>query len=178
MAALLASSAAARGHLSQPLLPNAIPYLVLYVPCYKMLSHTYSFNFRDHILHCLHASAVAAVLCWCASTAEACLADKCFPLTAGAGAGGLAGHEHNKHHSGTGNGSRTGGTGSGFGSDQGYGSGTHTGSGTGNTASNVKSHVPGTEEHRSSPTHAADSPCIQAVCVTACVCLFLVFLLM
>ena len=61
-------------------------------------------------------------------------------------AGGLAGHEHNKHHSGTGNGSRTTGTGNGFGSDQGYGSGN--GSGTGNTASNAKSHVPGTEEHR------------------------------
>lgn len=34
----------------------------------------------------------------------------------GAGAGSLAGHEHDKHHSGTG-------SGAGFGSDQGYGSG-------------------------------------------------------
>ena len=53
----------------------------------------------------------------------------------GTGVGGVGGHAHDKHHPGTGGGS-------GFGSDQGYGTGNN---GTGN---NVKSHVPGTQEHR------------------------------
>lgn len=59
-------------------------------------------------------------------------------MCAGAGAGGLAEREHNKHHSGTGSGT---GSGSGFGSDQGYGSG-------GNTGSTVRNPIPGSEELR------------------------------
>ena len=83
---------------------------------------------------------------------------------AGAGVGGLAEHERNRHSgSGAGSGSNTGygsntgsgsntgyGSNTGSGSNTGYGSGSNTGYGSGSntTGAGVKSHIPGTEQHR------------------------------